>query len=358
MSIISAAVIIFGCTLPAFCAEAEATDSSAAVTLAEGSISDHLESETDKNLYEFEMETSGDAVIGALGLMEESVYGYHWKLTVYASDGVTPLASSDVRGYAQPMESFIGVKSYAYEVFISLPELDAGKYFIEMSPLTYTDASYSLTLYKHTDGSTVSYPTAGVQTVSKANETLCVLNDIAFVKMYDGDAYLALQTSRAELVLPVLVSTDPSAVEYMIVSMGRKIRATSSPVEYNGVTYFYSEINDVYFEDPPELYTPDRPADIYYSTASVGDIVEDVLIAIEQEELGDEYEDELGEEMSDFIGKVKYYWQHYWWILLVIVGIVLYCIIGSAIGVSRSDDDPLIHMTGDEYTGDYDGTEG
>ncbi len=353
LPILTSLVIICCCALPVFSAE-----ETQALTSAE-SYSDSLSSETEEKWYSFETDKEGDTVIIAKGLKSEAdSVKYHWHINVYASDRSTLIAQSDISGFCNTDSELVYTVNdgqiSAEGTIITLPKTAIGKYFIQITSVNYIPDQYELTVYFHRYQDSVSYGADGIQTVSNSGECLCVLNDIAFIKLTDGEAYMALQKSSGELIMPVLISTDPSAVEYLILSIGKVIKATNSPVDINGVTYYYSEINDIYFVEPPELYSPERPENLYFSNASKGDVVTDILTEMEKELLGEEYEDELGEEISDFIGNVKYYWQKYWWGLLVIGGIVLFCVFGSAIDVSRSDDDPLIHMTGDEDTGNLD----
>lgn len=203
---------------------------------------DNLAAKEDIKRYEFEMLEDGDAMIYVSGLQESwDGYVYHWRCTVYEADSAAAIACADVCGYTN---------EYTGPAVISAADLAAGTYYIQMestasaNPLmtNFTSDPYSITLMKAYHSALAIYSGDGVQTFRNAGDILWVFDGTAFVKLNDGECFMALMDSADEAVIPVLLGTDEASVEYVVSSTGEKIDAAGPwRDEESGTDYYYSE---------------------------------------------------------------------------------------------------------------------
>jgi len=208
---------------------------------------DNLASSEEVKRYEFELAEDGDVIIYAAGLQESwDGYTYHWRCTVYEADLATAVAYADVRGYTGGY--------YNGPSTLAVADLKAGTYYIQMetanstNPLMthFTSDSYSIQLIKAYHSASATYNGEGVQTFQDAGDVLWTFDGTTFLKLNDGECFMALMNSYDGAIVPVLIGTNESSVEYVISSTGEKI-SSKGPWhdEVSGIDYYYSECRHI-----------------------------------------------------------------------------------------------------------------
>ena len=212
---------------------------------AEDTFTDHLDSKDEVKWYEFTMAENGDVVIYIRGLQDHwDGYAYHWRCKVYGADRETLITYADVRGYSASTGPTV----------LSVPDLEAGTYYIQMGGVSYTNplmttfttAPYEISFIRFYHSALAVYDGSGIQTFQKAGTVLWSFDGTKFLKLNDGECLGVLVSSRFGAVVPLLVSTDKEAVEYVISGTGKKVTAGGSWYdEESGIDYFYSDSWDV-----------------------------------------------------------------------------------------------------------------
>lgn len=226
----------------------------------EGGLTDHLASREEVKWYSFEMTEPGDAVLMVTGLQDHwDGYTYHWTCVLYAADRESAIAGEHVRGYSQADGPSV----------LSAPGLSAGTYYIRMTsasssnPLmaSFTEDPYELRLLRY-------YPSQAAVTGSyreikvfrNAGEVLWAFDGTAFLKLYDGECYGALMENSKGAVVPVLIGSEKTAVEYIVSSTGERVTAGTAwhyePLGEEGWYYSGGGYIDPYTEaavDVPSL---------------------------------------------------------------------------------------------------------
>lgn len=191
----------------------------------EGGLTDHLASREEVKWYSFEMTEPGDAVLMVTGLQDHwDGYTYHWTCVLYAADRESAIAGEHVRGYSQADGPSV----------LSAPGLAAGTYYVRMTsasssnPLmaSFTEDPYELRLLRY-------YPSQAAVTGSyreikvfrNAGEVLWAFDGTAFLKLYNGECYGALMENSKGAVVPVLIGSEKTAVEYIVSSTGERVTA-------------------------------------------------------------------------------------------------------------------------------------
>lgn len=226
----------------------------------EGGLTDHLASREEVKWYSFEMTEPGDAVLMVTGLQDHwDGYTYHWTCVLYAADRESAIAGEHVRGYSQADGPSV----------LSAPGLAAGTYYVRMTsasssnPLmaSFTEDPYELRLLRY-------YPSQAAVTGSyreikvfrNAGEVLWAFDGTAFLKLYDGECYGALMENSKGAVVPVLIGSEKTAVEYIVSSTGERVTAGTAwhyePLGEEGWYYAGGGYIDPYTEaavDVPSL---------------------------------------------------------------------------------------------------------
>lgn len=211
--------------------------------MGDESFQDRLTDPEQERWYAFEMEEPGDAVVSAAGLQEQwDGFTYHWQCAVYGVDRETVLACADVRGYSEAEGP----------AFLSAPDLEAGTYYVRMTragssnPFMagFTTDPYQLRLYRY-------YPAASggsggeegdIQTFRAAGDILWSFDGTAFIKLNDGECRVALMQNKSGAVVPILIGTEETAVEYVVSSTGKKVTAQGPWTHRDSDTqYWYSD---------------------------------------------------------------------------------------------------------------------
>lgn len=289
--------------------------------------------------YAFQMVESGDAVIFASGLQEAwDGYPYHWACRVYGGDPETVLAGEYVPGYCAD----------SGPVVLSLPDLEAGVYRMEMTAAssgnpfltTFTEAPFQVRLIRHLHGTEPSYRTEGLQTFREAEELLWAFDGTGFLKLNDGECFGALMRSKGpdRAVVPVLFSTDPASVEYVVSSTGERIKA-GGPLHSSELDadYYFSACQSVGRYTEKSVDT-DALSILYIDVSSPLDAVEEILTRQADEKYREEH------------GSLKLWWKKHksglgtaGGVLLVIA---LLCLVGSSSGGGGGDREIEIDNTG------------
>lgn len=214
-------------------------------TVLENRLTDNLTSKEDIKWYSFEMIEDGDAIIIVTGLQDHwDGYPYHWQCAIYEDDQESVMVYDNVRGYAENDGPSI----------ISAPELTAGTYYIRMTstnsanPLmtAFTSDSYELQLLRYYNSESAVYDGEGIQTFDSAWDILWAVDGTAFLKLNDGECFMALMKNENLAIVPVLISTDKDAVEYIVSSTGERITARG-PFHHDDsdLDYYYSDCNGI-----------------------------------------------------------------------------------------------------------------
>lgn len=262
---------------------AYAEDSSAA---AVETFEDHLEFNDEVKWYEFEMTEAGGAVIFIEGLQERwDGYTYHWRCKVYEANMESVITYGDVRGYTS---------QYSKATTISLPDLEAGTYYLQMTSVNYTNPlmttftsdPYRISLVRSYHSAAAVYDGDGVQAFQQSGAVLWSLDGTKFLKLNDGECLGALTSTSYGAVVPLLVSTDEEAVEYLVTSTGERIGATGPyHDEASGLDYYYSDCRYISQYATETVDTSSLPITyISIGKKGMGSAVES-LIAIREAEL-------------------------------------------------------------------------
>lgn len=293
----------------------------------ENLLTDRLASKSDVKSYPLQMSESGDAVIFVTGLQEAwDGYAYHWRCTVYEDGMETTLASSDVRGYSVNNGPAV----------ISLPDLEAGTYRIQMESAiswnpflaTFTEAPYQIRFIRYYHSTPLPYDGGGVQTFQKADELLWAHDGTGFLKLNDGQCYGALMRTNTSdrTVVPVLFSTDPSSVEYVVSSTGERILAQGPwHCQALDVDYYYSACQSI------DRYTGKSPnlssLPILYVDATHPETAVETIVTMMEDE---KYKEEHGE--------LKFLWMKHGGKVKAACGavgaLILLILLGGAVGGS------------------------
>lgn len=210
----------------------------------EDTLTDNLSSEEDVKWYRFEMAEEGDAVLIAGSAQDDVSSFHHWRCEIYAEDMESMIAYDEVCGY--PIST--AGKTAGSASFISMPGLARGTYYIRMA---YTEAGllysyftsdpYELRLFQYNRATAAEYDGEGIQTFTQAGDLLWAAEGTGFLKLNDGECFMALMKNKNYTIVPVLISTDQAAVECVVSSTGKKITSSGSfHHEDSDTDYYYS----------------------------------------------------------------------------------------------------------------------
>ncbi len=280
--------------------------------IPEDGMTDHLETAEDVRWYSFTLSEPGEGLIYLQSLQEVwTGYTFYWYTTVYASDMETVITETSVRG-ADHLTTF------------ALEDLSAGTYYLKIQSVAYnnplmadfTDDPYQITVHTFYHSTERTYEHDGVQIMSNADELICKLNTTFYIKLNDGEAFVALYRNQNNAIVPFLISETKEAVEYMV-SDGTIVRAAPNPKIIDGTEYYYSNADSVPFH-----YFDKNACPFYFSSkAGPSDLINDVLERYEIDADG---------------GEFLYFIKNYWGWLLVIGGFCL-LMVGLVIKEKVSD---------------------
>lgn len=295
------------------------------IPIPEDGITDNLETAEDVGWYSIELSEEGVAVLFIQSMQEHwTGYTYYWYATVYADDMKTVIAETPVKGVDNLTT-------------LSLENLSAGTYYIKVNssaftnPLTagFTSDSYNITVRKLYNSVELTYEHDGVQVFSSAYEIIGALDGTYFIKLNEGKAFSAFYCNSKGAIVPVLISENKEAVEYLVSSSGEMAVASSITIEYDGKTYYYT------YADSIDKYSNrtrgSNGIPYYYSdvqTKICSDLIKDILSEKELQESG----------------AFSYFFANYWYLLLIIpavIGVILLLIFNSSKG--KWSDDDWIH---------------
>ncbi len=230
------------------------TPSASAAVLEEDALTDSLASKEEVRWYSFEMEEPGDAVLIVTGLQDHwDGYPYHWSCTLYGADQTTSIAQTSVRGYSGTNGPSV----------LAAPGLDAGTYHVQMASISFTNpmmAAFTAEPYKIQ--LCRSYPSTAaplgtsdqIKPFQNAGDVLWAFDGTAFFKLYDGECYGALVTSKEGAVVPVLIGAEEDSVAYVVSSTGEVVPAGLPKYcqDWGDGRYYYSYCGSVgsYTETP------------------------------------------------------------------------------------------------------------
>lgn len=299
---------------------------------------DRLTSPEQIRWYGLEMAEKGDVLLSITGMQAEwDGYSNHWRCTLYRDDMETAVTATDVRGYSAGRGPNV----------LSAPGLEAGTYYLQMrstssaNPLmtAFTTAPYEISLLRYYHSHLAAYDGDGVQTFQNAGDVLWSLDGTGFLKVSDGECFGALMRSKDGAVVPILVSTDAAAVEYLISSTGEKIQA-DGPFHHkdSGIDYYYSKCEYIHRYTESSLKTSSLPI-LYVDTNSPHAAAETVADKLLETEMGE---------------------QEYWWkqnegtvtiACTVVIGLAVLIILGKIIGTGgggggSGGDDVYMDRTG------------
>lgn len=205
----------------------------------------------------------------------------------------------------------------------------------------FTTDPYRIQLIRYYHATPLSYSGGGIQTFQRANEVLWSFDGTGFIKLNDGDCFGALMRSNKpnRAIVPVLISTEPASVEYVISSTGETVGAQGPwHCKELGADYYYSECQYINSYTDKAVNTSSLPI-LYVDTNSPSSAVEQILNMRIKEKGIAEY------------GVVGYWWHEYGEGILIAFGAVvilflLGLITGGGSGSGGSDGDVYISETG------------
>lgn len=224
--------------------------------MLEDTLTDSLVSRDEIRWYSFTMDEPGDAVLIVAGQQEKwDGYAYHWACGLYDTDRETILAQAYVRGYSGNHGPSI----------LPAPGLAAGTYYVRIqcntgNPLlyTFTTEPYKMQLLRYYPAAEPTFGTSKqIQSFQNAGDVLWAFDGTAFLKLYDGECWGGLMRSKHGAIVPVLISADERAVEYVVSSTGETVTAWSYRYckGWDADRYFFSGGGNV------ASYT-DKPVDV------------------------------------------------------------------------------------------------
>ena len=236
----------------------------------EDTLTDSLTSQDDIRWYSFTMDEPGDAVLIVTGQQEKwDGYAYHWACGLYDADRETILNQAYVRGYSGDHGPSI----------LSAPGLAAGTYYVRIqcntgNPFlyTFTTEPYEMRLLRYYPSAEPTFRASKqIQSFQNAGDVLWAFDGTAFLKLYDGECWGGLMQSKHGAIVPVLISADERAVEYVVSSTGETVSAWSYRYckDWDANRYFFSGGGNI------ASYT-DKPVDtsalpmLYADTGSYG----------------------------------------------------------------------------------------
>lgn len=279
----------------------ENDDRFAAIPIPQEGLEDNLATASDVKWYSFTIERNAEVLLCVKSLQKKwTGYTYYWYAAVYASDRETLIGNDAVRGAD-------------YTTYIALNELTAGTYYLKITSVAhnnplmadFTNEKYQLTANVFYHDTVVSYDKKGVQTMSGKGQLICKFGNKFFVKLNEGEAYVALYRNKKNNIVPVLISEEKEAVAYMI-SDGKVVEAEIFRQTYNGKEYYCAGAD--YAENIPE---PDENHPVFattrYQSTAVG-AFDEIMEQLEIEAAG---------------GEFRHFLKNYWGWLLVLGGVIL-----------------------------------
>ncbi len=272
--------------------------------VSENTLTDNLENENDINRYSFELTEKGDALILVQSMQENwGGYTYYWKATVYASDMATVIAESKIKGADEL-------------TVISLDNITAGKYFVDITPVNtanplmggFTTEPYEITFFGLYESFDPEFE-KGVQTFDKKFQIIGKIDDTYFIKAGEGTAYGVFYRNDEGAILPMLVSEERDAVNYIVSSTGQYTKTyNTQSIEKDGVTYYYTNAHwiDRYTENKLDWQSEKDANYKFIDERKDAAAAKNVLIVVEKAEKG------------VFMYILSNYW---YWPLIIIVAI-------------------------------------
>ncbi|MBQ8173971.1 MAG: hypothetical protein IJ009_01065 [Clostridia bacterium] len=286
-------------------------------------IRDNLTSASDVNLHTFEMTEAGHLVL-RFEIPDGGTTMYRWRATVLSADG-------------QAVSEAVKIKDVLTPTFITLTDLSAGSYTVRMEATSnYTNKAYDLAILP---AYASVLPEGGKNEVRVMDGAglICQIDGHSFVKLYDGVALAALyRVDDGGIVLPMLVSLDNKAVEYIHVETGEHVKASS--MEVNGKTYYYSYADwvDRYHGTGYQTY---REGELYLANdgSSAWEDAKAIIVQYEKNEKG----------------AFMYYLSHYWgWgVAVILIAAAIWVKIKFFPSSGGDDDNYYGGGSGGAYTG-------
>lgn len=114
--------------------------------------------------------------------------------------------------------------------------------------------------------------------VSTADEVICELEGNQFIKLNDGAAYVGLYRNKKGAIVPMLISEDEEAVQYLETATGKTVYANYYTYEVGDKEYYFSDGDSI--ERYVEGWQSYSDLPIYYTDTqhSAGtDVAKDIM---------------------------------------------------------------------------------
>lgn len=268
--------------------------------LSEGGLVGRLENRDDVNRYSFEFAEAGDALILVQAMQKNwSGYTYYWKASVYRSD-MTLLVESKLKGLNE-----LNV--------ISLDHIEAGTYFVEISSVNtenplmggFTTDPYEIALIRCYDSYTPVFDDE-FQVFDQKYQVIGKVGGTYFIKAGEGTAWGAFYRNDEGAIIPMLVSENRDAVNYIVSSTGEYTKTSNtSAVEKDDVTYYHTNAHWInrYTEKTSGWQSESDANYLFIDERNDSTVAEELLIEVEKAEKG----------------LFWYYLSNYWYVPLLII---------------------------------------
>lgn len=273
-------------------------------------LTDSLDYKTHSHIYDFDLTEKGDAVILIKSMQDGiSAFTYYWTASLYTSD-MTPISKTPVEGSGKL-------------TVISLDNIDKGKYYLEITsasssnPLLsgFTTEPYEITLLSLYHSFTPEFK-SGIQVFDKDLQIIGKIDDTFFIKVGEGAAYGAFYRNSKGALIPILVSKDSSAVNYIVSSTGQYTKTYNSPnIKKDGTTYYHTSADwiDKYSEKKEGWVSKESANYKYIDKDTDSSAAKSVLKAVEKNEKG----------------AFMYYLSNYWHVPLCIIVMIAFLALTS-----------------------------
>lgn len=114
--------------------------------------------------------------------------------------------------------------------------------------------------------------------VSKADEVICELDGNKFIKLTDGAAYAGLYRNEKGAIVPMLISEDKEAVQYVETATGKTVYANFYTYEVGDKEYYFSDGD--YVEKYVEGWQSKDDLPVYYTDTqhyTCSDVAKDII---------------------------------------------------------------------------------
>ena len=218
-----------------------------ALELTADPVTEVMKKNTDERWYKITLSGAGDAVIVVRSGEEGSEYDKNWDARLYAADGETEIGAFGIKGE-------LTIRSYA------LHATAAETYYLRIRGLEkesrYYAGEYTISVVTALAGTEPDYGAGGILTVDKAGEVFLRLGDTYFIKLYDGEAKVALYQTAVGEVLPILFGGTEEAAAFVVSSSGTVAvpHSNCQAGDFKNKHYYYS------YSDSAKGYVPKNPS--------------------------------------------------------------------------------------------------